>query len=160
MFELFLDELTTMKKVVMSLGFSLALLSGCSYMPQDSELKANSPTSLTVEFVGAGKHAVLPQQGTVRLYALDTRMADVPATLIQQKKVQVSHVPFSVDFSVPAGHRQLIQPQVRDDVEMSYYVTWQSDSKNLTAKDTIVIDYDRQFPKVSLGQGKQQVYLK
>ena len=149
-----------MKKVAMSLGLSLTLLTGCTSMPQNSDLKASQPTALTVEFVGTGNHAVQPQQGTVSLYAVETRMADVPATLIQQQKVQVSQVPFSVEFSVPADHRQRIQPQVRDDADVSYYVTWQSDAKNLTAKDAIVIDYDRQFPKVSLGKGKQQVYLK
>jgi uncharacterized lipoprotein YbaY len=160
MFELFHDEIKTMKKIVTSLGLSLTLLTGCTSMSQTSEHKANQATALMVEFVGTGNHAVQPQQGTVSLYAVESRIADVPATLIQQKKVQVSQVPFSVEFNVPAGHRQLIQPQVRDDAEISYYVTWQSDSNNLKAKDTIVIDYDRQFPKVSLGQGKQQVYLK
>lgn len=149
-----------MKKIVTGLGLSLTVLTGCTAMPQDTELKANQAIPLTVEFVGVGNHAVQPQQGTISLYAVESRMADVPATLIEKKTVQVSQVPFRVEFIIPADHRQRIQPQVRDDAEVSYYVTWQSDAKNLTGKDAIVIDYDRQFPKVSLGQGKQQVYLK
>lgn len=149
-----------MKKLVMGLGLSFTLLTGCSSMSQNSELNASQPTALTVEFVGTARHAVQPQQGIVSLYAVDSRMADVSATLIQQKQVQVSEVPFKVDFSVPTNHRQQIQPPVREDADLSYYVTWQSATGDLTGKDAIVIDYDRQFPRVKLGHSIQQVYLK
>lgn len=126
-------------------------------MPQKDERKANS---LNVEFVGQGNYAITPQQGTVSLYAVDSQIADVPATLIQQKKIQISQVPFVVDFTVPADHRKLIQPSVRDDANIKYYVTWESDAKNLTGKDAIVIDYDRKFPNVTLNGTKQQIYLR
>ncbi len=69
-----------MKKLVMGLGLSFTLLTGCSSMSQNSELNASQPTALTVEFVGTGNHAVQPQQGTISLYAVESRMADVPAT--------------------------------------------------------------------------------
>lgn len=146
-----------MKKLALSFGLSLTVLAGCTSMPQKDETKANS---LKVEFVGQGNYAVTQQQGTVSLYAVDSQIADVPATLIQQKKVQISQVPFAVDFTVPADHRKLIQPSVRDDAKIKYYVTWESDAKNLTGKDAIVIDYDRQFPNVTLNGGKQQIYLR
>ncbi|MEN5173358.1 hypothetical protein ABE427_11570 [Acinetobacter higginsii] len=146
-----------MKKLALSFGLSLTVLAGCTSMPQKDETKANS---LKVEFVGQGNYAVMQQQGTVSLYAVDSQIADVPATLIQQKKVQISQVPFAVDFTVPADHRKLIQPSVRDDAKIKYYVTWESDAKNLTGKDAIVIDYDRKFPNVTLNGGKQQIYLR
>lgn len=149
-----------MKKLALSFGLSLTVLAGCTAMPQQDGNKANSTASLKVEFVGQGAYAVAPQQGTVSLYAVDSQIADVPATLIQQQKVQISQVPFTVDFTVPADHRQRIQPPVREDAQIKYYVTWQSDAKNLTGKDAIVIDYDRQFPSVTLNGGKQQIYLR
>ena len=149
-----------MKAFAIGLGLSLAALAGCTSMPETDGGKANSLQSLSVEFVGQGTYGVSPQQGTASLYAVDSRMADVPATLIQQKKIQVSQIPFTVDFTIPADHKKLIQPAVRADAEITYYVTWESDRKNLAAKDMIVIDYDRQFPRVSLNQGKQQVYLR
>ncbi|MCH7380806.1 MULTISPECIES: hypothetical protein [Acinetobacter] len=146
-----------MKKLALSFGLSLTVLAGCTSMPQKDETKENS---LKVEFVGQGNYAVTQQQGTVSLYAVDSQIADVPATLIQQKKVQISQVPFAVDFTVPADHRKLIQLSVRDDAKIKYYVTWESDAKNLTGKDAIVIDYDRKFPSVTLNGGKQQIYLR
>ncbi|MCH7395591.1 hypothetical protein MMP66_15145 [Acinetobacter dispersus] len=146
-----------MKKLALSFGLSLTVLAGCTSMPQKDEAKANS---LNVEFVGQGNYAVTQQQGTVSLYAVDSQIADVPATLIQQKKVQISQVPFVVDFTVPADHRKLIQPAVREDANIKYYVTWESDAKNLTGKDAIVIDYDRKFPNVTLNGAKQQIYLR
>ncbi|MCH7351013.1 MULTISPECIES: hypothetical protein [unclassified Acinetobacter] len=146
-----------MKKLALSFGLSLTVLAGCTSMPQKDERKANS---LNVEFVGQGNYAITPQQGTVSLYAVDSQIADVPATLIQQKKIQISQVPFVVDFTVPADHRKLIQPSVRDDANIKYYVTWESDAKNLTGKDAIVIDYDRKFPNVTLNGTKQQIYLR
>ncbi|MCU4338348.1 hypothetical protein [Acinetobacter dispersus] len=146
-----------MKKLALSFGLSLTVLAGCTSMPQKDETKANS---LNVEFVGQGNYAVTPQQGTVSLYAVDSQIADVPATLIQQEKVQISQVPFVVDFTVPADHRKLIQPSVREDANIKYYVTWESDAKNLTGKDAIVIDYDRKFPNVTLNGAKQKIYLR
>ncbi|CAM4328288.1 hypothetical protein F901_01501 [Acinetobacter dispersus] len=146
-----------MKKLALSFGLSLTVLAGCTSMPQKDEAKVNS---LNVEFVGQGNYAVTQQQGTVSLYAVDSQIADVPATLIQQKKVQISQVPFVVNFTVLTDHRKLIQPAVREDANIKYYVTWESDAKNLTGKDAIVIDYDRKFPNVTLNGVKQQIYLR
>ncbi|KXZ66575.1 hypothetical protein AVENLUH5627_02552 [Acinetobacter venetianus] len=150
-----------MKKIALSLGLSLTALTGCSSMPQTDHIKANHSSAVTVEFVGQGNYSVKPQQqGTVSLYAVESRMADVPATLIQQKKVQVSQVPFRVELSLPVDHLKLIRPPVRSDAEVTYYVTWESDMKNLAGKDAIVIDYDRKFPRVTLNGTKQQIYLR
>lgn len=149
-----------MKKLALGFGLSLTVLAGCTAMPQQDGTKAKSTDSLKVEFIGQGTYSITQQQGTVSLYAVDSQIADVSATLIQQKKVQVSQVPFTVDFSILADHRQRIQPPVRDDAEISYYVTWEPDAKNLTGKDAIVIDYDRKFPSVTLNSSKQQIYLK
>lgn len=147
-----------MKKIVFSLGLSLTVLAGCSTTPQ-SEVNSHNSKLLTVEFIGNGSYRVPQQQGTVSLYALETRMADAPATLIQQKKVEVSQVPFLVDFKIPADHKKLIQPQLKQGAEITYYVTWKSDATTQTVKDSIKIDYDRKFPRVALDSGKQQVYL-
>lgn len=150
-----------MKKLVLGLGLSLTVLAGCtSIMPHSDQTKADAAQSLSVEFVGQGAYNVVQQQGTVRLYAVENRMADVPATLITQKKIQVSQVPFTVDLNIPANHRQNIQPSVRDNAELNYYITWEPDVKNLTGKDLIAIDYDRKFPAVSLNKTKQQIYLR
>ncbi|MCH7315043.1 hypothetical protein [Acinetobacter sp. ANC 3882] len=149
-----------MKKLALGLGLSLTVLAGCSATQQNEDTKTNASHSFSVEFVGEGTYSVKQQQGTASLYAVDSQIADVPATLIQQKKVQISQVPFTVDFTVPADHRKLIQPSVRDDANIKYYVTLESDTKNLTGKDAIVIDYDRKFPSVTLNGGKQQIYLR
>ena len=49
---------------------------------------------------------------------------------------------------------------MKDNAELTYYVTWEADAANPVTKDTIMIDYDRQFPRVSLGVGKQQELLR
>ncbi|OJU88794.1 MAG: hypothetical protein BGO19_11570, partial [Acinetobacter sp. 38-8] len=150
-----------MKKLVLGLGLSLTVLAGCtSIMPHSDQTKVDAAQSLSVEFLGQDTYNVVQQQGTVRLYAVENRMADVPATLITQKKIQVSQVPFTVDLNIPANHRQNIQPSVRDNAELNYYITWEPDVKNLTGKDLIAIDYDRKFPAVSLNKTKQQIYLR
>ncbi|MCH7335529.1 hypothetical protein [Acinetobacter sp. NIPH 2699] len=149
-----------MRKLTYSFGVSLTLLAGCSSVPHTGDMKTNHSNSVTVEFVGNTTYSVAPQQGVVSLYAVETSMADVPATLIQQKQVQVSQIPFTVNFTVAADHKKSIQPQVRDDANITYYVTWQSNTQHLTGKDAIVIDYDRKFPRVTLGSGKQQIYLR
>lgn len=149
-----------MKKIALSLGLAFTILTGCSSMPQTDHIKANQSNAVMVEFVGQGSYSVQPQQGTVSLYAVESRMADVPATLIQQKKVQVSQVPFRVEFNLPTNHLKLIRPSVNGDAEVTYYVTWESDMKNLPGKDAIVIDYDRKFPRVTLNGTKQQIYLR
>ncbi|MBP8006202.1 MAG: hypothetical protein KAZ18_04825 [Acinetobacter sp.] len=149
-----------MKKIAYGLGLSVTLLAGCSSVAPHSGLKTTQSNTVTVEFVGNNIYSVPQQQGTVSLYALETGLADAPATLIQQKQVQVSQVPFTVNFTVQADHKKLIQPTVRGDAEITYYVTWESATQNLTGKDAIVIDYDRKFPRVKLASGKQQIYLK
>lgn len=68
-------------------------------------------------------------------------------------------MPFSVDFKIPADHKKLIRPQLKQGAEITYYVTWESDVTTQTVKDSIKIDYDRKFPRVALDSGKQQVYL-
>lgn len=149
-----------MKKIALSLGLALTILTGCSSMPQTDHIKANQSNAVMVEFVGQGSYSIQPQRGTVSLYAVESRMADVPATLIQQKKVQVSQVPFRVEFNLPTDHLKLIRPPVNGNAEVTYYVTWESDMKNLPGKDAIVIDYDRKFPRVTLNGAKQQIYLR
>ena len=142
------------------MGLSLSVLTGCAATSQLGEGTISSFRTLTVQFVGQGNYNVQPQQGTVSLYAVEKSIADVPATLIQQKKVQVSQVPFSVEFKIPVNHHKQIKPTIRDTAEISYYVTWEPDTKNLTAKDVIVIDYDRKFPSVMLNGTTQKIYLR
>ncbi|MFW2034064.1 hypothetical protein [Acinetobacter junii] len=149
-----------MKKVALGVGLTITILTGCVSSPQSQEREASNSNLLSVEFVGNSSYKVPQQQGTVRLYALEKRMADAPATLIQEKKVQVSQIPFTVEFAIPQKHREHIQPAVKDNAELTYYVTWEADAANPVTKDTIMIDYDRQFPRVSLGVGKQQVLLR
>ncbi|OTG80637.1 hypothetical protein [Acinetobacter sp. ANC 4648] len=149
-----------MKKIVFSMGLSLTILTGCMSISQKNDSNMDNANLLAVEFVGNGTFTVPKQQGTVSLYAVESQMADVPATLILQKHIQVSQVPFMVDFELPANHKKKIQPPVSDNAEITYYVTWESDGKNKGNQGAIAIDYNRKFPQVTLGSGQQKIYLR
>ncbi len=75
-----------MKKVALGVGLTITILTGCVSSPQSQEREASNSNLLSVEFVGNSSYKVPQQQGTVRLYALEKRMADAPATLIQEKR--------------------------------------------------------------------------
>ena len=131
----------------------LVLIAGCVTLPQQQKV--------SVQFIGKDTYT-LPkaQQATVTLYAVERFMQDKSATIIQQKNIEISKVPFTVDFVIPANHKNLIQPPVNSNAEINYYVALKTDSKQSTEKNKIAIDFDKKFPYVILNGGIQQVYLR
>lgn len=117
--------------------------------------------SLTVEFIGSTPLNIKNPEGKVQLYAVAENIADVPATLLEEKSIQQATVPFTIDFVLSKDHKSLIKPALAAHEKVKYYVTikWDSDGNGKVENGDITIDYDRKFPNVQLGAGKQQVYL-
>lgn len=149
-----------MKSMIFMVALPLSIFASCT-----SASKVNDETkkgdSLSVEFIGSTPLNIKNPEGKVQLYAVAENIADVPATLLEEKNIQQSGVPFTIDFVLAKDHKSHIKPVVAAHEGIKYYVTvkWDSDGNGKVEKGDITIDYDRQFPNVKLGAGKQQVYL-
>ncbi|MBL1407337.1 hypothetical protein [Sphingobacterium faecale] len=149
-----------MKKITSVLALSLALLAGCSNTSKvkESQTQAQGQEEskiVSVEFVGDG--TVKKAEGKVSLYAISELIADAPATLIMEEKIEQSALPFTIKFNLPENHEKLIKPEVRDGEPIKYYVTidWDSNGDGQAGVGDIVIDYDKKFPNVLIGEANQ-----
>lgn len=149
-----------MKSMIFMAAFPLSIFASCTSANKGSD-DTKTGDSLTVEFTGSTPLNIKNPEGKVQLYAVAENIADVPATLLEEKNIQQSGVPFTIDFVLPKDHKSHIKPAIAAHEGVKYYVTvkWDSDGNGKVEKGDITIDYDRQFPNVKLGAGKQQVYL-
>lgn len=149
-----------MKSIIFLAVLPLSILASCTSGSKGSE-ETKTGDSLTVEFIGSAPLDIKNPEGKVQLYAVAENIADVPATLLEEKNIQQSGVPFTIDFFLLKDHKSHIKPAIAAHEAVKYYVTvkWDSDGNGKVEKGDIMIDYDKQFPNVKLGAGKQQVYL-
>lgn len=149
-----------MKKISSVLILAVVLLASCANPSkvkekQDQVQQQNESKTVTVEFVGDG--TIKKAEGKVLLYAVSELIADAPATLIMEEKIEQSALPFTIKFNLPENHEKLIKPEVRDGEPIKYYVTidWDSNGDVQSAAGDIVIDYDKKFPNVAIGESTQ-----
>lgn len=149
-----------MKSMFFMAALPMCIFASCTSASKVSD-EAKTGDSLTVEFIGSTPLNIKNPEGKVQLYAVAENIADVPATLLEEKNIQQSGTPFTIDFVLPKDHKMHIKPVVVTHEGIKYYVTvkWDSDGNGRIEKGDITIDYDRKFPNVKLGAGKQQVYL-
>jgi hypothetical protein len=149
-----------MNKLFLIGALSLCLIASCTSANRVSD-KKKGDEHLKVEFIGSTPLTITNKEAKVQLYAIAENIADVPASLLEEKTITESEVPFTVDFVLPKDHKLHIKPAAAIHEVIKYYVTvkWDSDGNGKVEKGDITIDYDRQFPYVALGAGKQQVYL-
>ncbi|MFD2556988.1 hypothetical protein [Sphingobacterium tabacisoli] len=149
-----------MKKISSVLVLALALFASCANPSKVKESEKQTQTqdetkTVSVEFVG--DMAIKKTEGKVALYAVAENIADVPATLIMEEKIDQSKLPFTVTFKLPTNHEKLIKPAVREGDPIKYYVSldWDSNGDGQSGAGDIAIDYDKKFPNVVIGETTQ-----
>lgn len=149
-----------MKKISSVLVLALALFGSCSNPSKVKDTAKQTQTqdetkTVSVEFVG--DMAIKKAEGKVALYAVSENIADVPATLIMEEKIDQSKLPFTVTFKLPANHEQLIKPAVKEGEPIKYYVSldWDSNGDGQSGAGDVAIDYDKKFPNVVIGETTQ-----
>ncbi|WP_164110453.1 MULTISPECIES: hypothetical protein [Sphingobacterium] len=141
-----------MNKLFSVLILATAIFSSCS---STSKIKEMKKETLSVEFVGNG--TIKKAEGKVSLFAVSENIADVPATLILEQKLTSSKLPFKVTVELPENHKKMIKPAVREGEVIKYYVNidWDSNNDGVAGAGDIVIDYDKKFPTVVIGETTQ-----
>lgn len=148
------------KNVFLGLGLSVVLAS-CGFK-SDNKKEIESNQTIVVNFSGSEKFDIKNSDLKIGLFAISKNIADAPATLIVEKNIKKTEIPFEVDLELPANHIGLIKPEVKENEPIKYYVTvaWDSDGNGVIEKGDIGIDFDKKFPYVELSDEVQEVYLK
>lgn len=141
-----------MKRLFSIIIMGTAFFASCA---NTSKLAGARRESVSVEFVGEA--TIKKAEGRISLYAVAENIADVPATLIMVKKIEQSKLPFTISFELPDNYKQLIKPTVREGDLIKYYVTmdWDSNNDGKVGIGDVMIDYDKRFPYVKVGQMNQ-----
>lgn len=147
-----------MIKISSVLVLVAAMFASCSNTSKIKETQKQNQDQaqiVSVEFVGDG--VIKNAEGTVSLFAVSKNIADVPATLIMEEKIDASKFPFMIRFELPEKHEQLIKPAVKEGEPIKYYVSieWDSNGDGQVGAGDIVIDYDKKFPDVVIGETTQ-----
>ncbi|MCY4781162.1 hypothetical protein ORI89_15985 [Sphingobacterium sp. UT-1RO-CII-1] len=117
--------------------------------------------NVSIELIPSEELTVVNPKGKIQLYAISELLADAPATLITEKNFEETKLPTIISLDIPEDHTQLIQPAPVNDA-IKYYVSieWDSDNSGQVEQGDIAIDYDRQFPTITLDDKKQTIYLR
>lgn len=128
-----------------------------------SKNKSAEDKQVTIEFSGSVDGVIKNPGFTLTLYGRDSRMADVAATRLWEKKYNKSELPFTITLDIPADAADRITPAVSAKENIAYYValSWDSngDGQAGNAGD-IVIDFDKKFPEIKTDGSVQQVFIK
>ncbi len=95
----------------------------------------------------------------VTIYGYDASLADVPATVIAEKQVDISNIPFSVTLDLPKKPESLIVPKITKSSNVKYYLSFKTHQKSTV---NIQLDQEAQEPNLDLSNlTKTQIfYLK
>lgn len=154
-----------MKKILFALSVLGITLSSCTSTNKEEKKEQDSADTksqvVSIELIPSEELHIVNPKGKIQLYAISEHLADAPATLIAEKNFEEAKLPAVIDLDLPADHKELIKPAPVNDA-IKYYVSieWDSDNSGQVEKGDIAIDYDRQFPTVTLDSEKQSVYLR
>lgn len=150
-----------MKKTIAVLMVSSLAFMSCMNQQKTNSADAES-TKVTVEFVGNSNGEIKNKAGKAILFAVPDQVADVPATEVASVNFETRSLPFTVNFDLPANHKSLIKPEIKDTDRVHYYVSldWDSDGNGTVDSTDVVIDYDQAFPTVDIGSATSRVMLK
>lgn len=149
-----------MRKLMFFLGLLVMGISSCGLKGSGEVIKG--PQVLSVEFEGYLDSSIQNRVGQAQLLAVPADNADIEATIIDEVEFDVDHLPFSVEFEIPADHKSMIKPEIAEDAAVKYYVSlvWDSNADGRNDSLDVGIDYDKQFPHVDINQIHQKVFVK
>ncbi len=93
------------------------------------------------------------------IYGYDSSLADVAATVITEKEVNISETPFTVSFDLPKNPESLIVPKIDKSSRVKYYLSVSTDQKGAA---NIQLDHEARESGLNLDErSKNDVfYLK
>lgn len=153
-----------MKKIIFAISIFSLILTGCnsSEKKEDKDKNENNTQAVSIELNPSEELTITNPKGKIQLYAIPELLADAPASLIVEKEFEISKLPATIDLNIPENHTQLITPAPAEGSAIKYYVSleWDSDNSGQVEQGDIAIDYDRQFPTITLDDKKQTIYLR
>lgn len=87
---------------------------------------------LTLTFDSHKQFNLQNSKATIIIFGFDASLADVAASVIAQKEVDVLSIPFSVKIDVPHNPESCIVPRVTSSSEVKYYLSFESRQKDNT----------------------------
>lgn len=127
----------------------------CNSLQKRTVKSVNNKNIISVELRSASKDSLNNMPATVTIYGYDMLMADVDATVIAQKEIQVSSFPFQFNMEIPTNPELLIQPTISAKENAKYYLSIANSNTN---KYSIELDYNKGFPYVNLLSDKMQIF--
>jgi hypothetical protein len=97
------------------------------------------------------------QEFTITVFGYDELVADVPASVIVEKKIRCTQIPCKVNIDLPDNAQKLIKYTTHKGNDRYYLaIEWDSDGDG---KWDIGIDYDQKFNVDIYTSKRQTVYL-
>lgn len=108
---------------------------------------------LKLKFESKEKLTVTNTKAIITIYGFDSSLADVSATAIAKKEIEVSTIPFSVTINLPQNPESLIVPAIKNKKNAKYYLSFETKGKN------IQLEYSNQKSDLDIHTGKEQVFF-
>lgn len=98
---------------------------------------------------------------TITLYGYDQLMADVGASIICQKKIDITQLPVYFDLELPVNPESLIKPKISARENAKYYLSFYCDNNNngIHDKGDIKLNFDKGSSNVNLDSKETQVFF-
>lgn len=150
-----------------SLMACLLFINSCNTLRPNSDSttikKSKIRNTIQIKLMSESKLNIKASNVWITIYGYDQLMADVEASIIYQKKIRVSQLPYNFDLELPDNPESLIKPEVSSIENAEYYLSVYCDY-NKNGKDDqcdIKIDFDKGFPKIDIkSKDIQTFYLK
>lgn len=116
--------------------------------------------SILLQFDSKQQLNMKKTNATITVYGFDTSLADVPATVIAQKKISFSDIPFTVKINLPPNPENLIVPKISDKTNAKYYLSFDCDVNKNGAQDAkdIYLDYDVKKSDLDIASPQMQTF--
>ncbi len=88
---------------------------------------------LTLRFDSREEISFQENKATITIFGFDASLADVPASVIVEKEIDVLSIPLSIRIDVPQNPENLIEPTITSSSEVRYYLSFESEQKNNTS---------------------------
>ncbi|PIF05452.1 MAG: ecotin [Draconibacterium sp.] len=119
-------------------------------LPDEQTAKPSTGTKenhMTLKFDSHNKLNVTNAKAKFTIYGYDSSMADVAATVIAEKEVNISEIPFSVTFDLPKNPESLIVPKMNESAIIKYYLSVNTDQEGAA---NIQLDHEAQEANLDL----------
>jgi len=145
-----------MIKSIITLLSVAFISSSCSTIQQKEKIDSTK-NWISVKLQNSNALAIKNPSGKIKLYAVAANIADVPATIIAEKRFKQNELPFEIKLYLPKNHYKLIKPTINETDPIKYYVAleWDSNADGTVGKGDVAIDFNKKFPTVSVGDNNE-----